>query len=166
MWVPGREPIQRRAQGERVGAVGLDTLMFLVPVAWADDVMGHVHGGELPVQTVTKRSGLVTANDLPTRVDLLLHPPQRIRQGETLGWLRATTVVLNGHQFHHRAVHDVNRLLETKRHAPGLTCQNSCSAISAGRSRLAWESPLHHECSSAVPSPVAERLTSHCKTLD
>ena len=61
------------------------------------DMVGHAQGGELAVQAVTKRSGFVTGNDLPARVDLLLHPQEKIFRSETLGRLGRLAVVLQGH---------------------------------------------------------------------
>jgi hypothetical protein len=96
VFVPGHETIQCREHGQGVGAVGFDAFVFVIPVAWADDVMGHAQEGELTVQAVTKRSGFVAGNNLPALADLFLHPRQKILRGETLGWLGAAAVVLHG----------------------------------------------------------------------
>ncbi len=72
--VPGHETIQRTEDGQGIGAVGLDAFALVVPVARANDVIGHAQRGQLAMQTVAKRIGLVTENDFPACRDLFFSP--------------------------------------------------------------------------------------------
>jgi hypothetical protein len=81
VFIPSHKPIQRREHGERIGAVGLDAFVLVVPVARADDMIGHAQGGELPVQAVTKRSGFVAGNNLPALADLFFAPTPETPSG-------------------------------------------------------------------------------------
>jgi hypothetical protein len=71
--------------------------VLVIPVARADDVVGHAQRGELPVQAVTKWSGFVTGNDPPTLGNLFSHPHRKILRFETLRRLGTAAVVLHGH---------------------------------------------------------------------
>ena len=76
---------------KRVGAVGLDAFVLIIPVARADDVIGHAQRRELPMQTVAKGPGLVAGNDLPALGDLLFAPtpenPSGLKRWGGLGLL-------------------------------------------------------------------------------
>ena len=86
MGIAGDGTIQRTQHRPGVSAVGFDPQMLVVPVAGADDVIGHAQGGELPVQDVAEGSGFVTGDDPPALGDLFLHPDQQVLGREPLGW--------------------------------------------------------------------------------
>ena len=91
------ETVQCREHGQRIGAVGLDPLVLVIPVARTDDVIGCAQRGELPVKDIAEGAGLVAGDDAPALGDLFLHPRQQALGREALGRLGKLPVILHGH---------------------------------------------------------------------